>query len=75
MDKEYKPDGWLGILVRGKLYHKFYSADHVDSNMEGLLKDIAGALSPGDNDDEVDGKLISMAMWFTTQFSLCALHR
>ena len=44
--------------MRGKLYHTFYSDDQVDSNMEGLLKDIKGALRTLDNDDEVDGKLL-----------------
>ena len=62
MDEEYTPDGWLGILVRSKLYYTFYAVDQVDSNMKGLLKDIKSALRTADDDgdddaNETDGKM------------------
>lgn len=51
METDYKPDGWLGILVSTKLYYKFCSDDEMTASMEGLLKELgnrgrAAASSP-----------------------------
>ena len=54
MEKDYKPDGWLGPIGRTILYHAITSPDQIDSKMNGLLTDIKRRL--GEEVDSIDGK-------------------
>ncbi|XP_072048521.1 uncharacterized protein [Amphiura filiformis] len=53
----YMPDGWLGLLLGTKLYYKFYSDDHINENIEQLLKAIAGDDAKAGIGEEIDGHI------------------
>ncbi len=38
MEKDYKPDGWLGLLQGMDLYYQFHSESNFDESMGELLK-------------------------------------
>ncbi|CAF1254571.1 unnamed protein product [Adineta steineri] len=40
LETSYVPDGWLGILIRDRLYIDFSSADHFDTAFEQLIEEI-----------------------------------
>ena len=54
LEPDYKLDGWLAKLLGTKTFHKFQTAEQVDSNMKILLKEIACTVSP--SKEKVDGK-------------------
>ncbi|KAH9492545.1 hypothetical protein Btru_025773 [Bulinus truncatus] len=53
MQKNYKPDGWLGLILGSKLYYDF-SGKYPDFNkpMTGLLKALISSVSSDDVDSE-----------------------
>ncbi|XP_032238030.2 uncharacterized protein LOC5512767 isoform X2 [Nematostella vectensis] len=40
MEPQYKPDGWLGIIVGAKLWMDFRSKDVTSSAVQGLIKEL-----------------------------------
>ena len=56
LEADYKPDGWLGLVLGMELYYAFYSEEELDKNMPKLLKLLGENSSV---EDTVDGKLPS----------------
>ncbi len=55
MEPDYKPDGWLDILIETNLYYKLTSDAEIKRNMRDVKKDIGDR---GKNStDEVDGEV------------------
>ena len=52
MEKNYKADGWLGMLLGTKLSIGFESKDNIDSGVTKLVKELAGR---GRDVDHTDG--------------------
>ncbi len=50
LEKEYNPDGWLGILIGTKLYFHCHSEETILSNMSALLKELTVRNSATDQD-------------------------
>ena len=48
LQREYIPDGWLGILVGTRLYFDVYSEDQLDVQVPRLIKELRdrGKISP-----------------------------
>jgi hypothetical protein len=48
LQREYIPDGWLGILVGTRLYFDIYSEDQLDVQVPRLVKELRdrGKISP-----------------------------
>ncbi|XP_072013546.1 uncharacterized protein [Amphiura filiformis] len=55
--KDYKPDGWLGLLQGMDLYYAFDSDDQISKNMGQLLKAIAGDYPKATTGDEIEGPI------------------
>lgn len=58
MQKKYRPDGWLGIVLGAKLYFDFSGKYPFDKSFQGLLKELRGRgkVTPGHTpgDDQTD---------------------
>ncbi|XP_072020914.1 uncharacterized protein [Amphiura filiformis] len=59
LEKDYEPDGWLGILLGTKLYYRFCTEEDMVSNMVGLIKEIGdnGRKNADPPTDEIDGPI------------------
>ncbi|XP_041356433.1 uncharacterized protein LOC121373745 [Gigantopelta aegis] len=60
MQKKYRPDGWLGLILGAKLFFDFSGKYPFEKSMSGLLKELRGRgqkanLSVEPSVDEVDG--------------------
>lgn len=40
-ERNYKPDGWLGIIMGSKLYYPMYNSDEIRDSMPGLVGEIS----------------------------------
>jgi hypothetical protein len=40
LQKDYTPDGWLGMMVGTKLYFEFSEEDKFESAIDGLIKEL-----------------------------------
>ncbi|XP_072025529.1 uncharacterized protein [Amphiura filiformis] len=49
MEKDYKPDGWLGILLKIHLYYAFHSSSQFDTSTVQLLKAIRECTKSGED--------------------------
>ncbi|XP_072044654.1 uncharacterized protein [Amphiura filiformis] len=47
LEKDYTPDGWLGLLQGMDLYYSFYSDDQLKKNMGQLLNAIGESVATG----------------------------
>ena len=58
MQKKYRPDGWLGIVLGAKLYFDFSGKYPFDKSFQGLLKELRGRgkVTPGHTPG--DGKYV-----------------
>ncbi|XP_070182482.1 uncharacterized protein [Littorina saxatilis] len=60
MQKKYRPDGWLGAILGAKLFFDFSGKYPFDKSMQGLLKELRGRGSRGqDSVDEPDAAVTS----------------
>ncbi|ESO99950.1 hypothetical protein LOTGIDRAFT_230877 [Lottia gigantea] len=48
MERSYKPDGWLGMILGAKLFYDFSGKYPFESKIEGLLREISQKLNLGD---------------------------
>ena len=55
VQKDYKPDGWLGALLGTKLYYKFFTEDLSKTDKTQLLTAL-GELPQAGARDEYDGE-------------------
>ena len=44
LQKGYKPDGWLGILMGSKLYYNMFNQDDIRNAMPGLKGEVANSM-------------------------------
>ena len=42
MDRNYKGDGWLGIIVTGKMRFNFWSKDVLEESVTKLIRELGG---------------------------------
>ena len=62
MEENYKPDGWLGIILASKLWYKFWSKGSFNASVAQLQKELAGKgrqaeqIGPPTYTDQVDSK-------------------
>lgn len=54
MQKAYRPDGWLGLILGTKLYYDFSGKYTFESRMEGLLGAVKVVMK-GESLDSEDG--------------------
>ena len=49
MQKKYRPDGWLGIILGAKLYFDFSGKYPLEKSFQGLIKELRGRgkVTPG----------------------------
>ena len=40
LEKDYKADGWLGIILAGRKYIRAYTSDMLKANMPELIKEL-----------------------------------
>ena len=57
MQSDYRPDGWLGLILGSKLYYDFGGRFSFKSRMTGLLKAVKAVYSRQEEIDSVDGSL------------------
>lgn len=63
MQKKYRPDGWLGIILGAKLYFDFSGKYPFDKTFQGLLKELRGrgkvtpGHTPGDDQTDTTGTI------------------
>ena len=50
MEADYKPDGWLGILIGTKLFYDFSGKYDFNDKVDKLIKEVAGLKKQMDSD-------------------------
>ncbi|XP_052786989.1 uncharacterized protein LOC128222153 isoform X2 [Mya arenaria] len=65
MQKKYRPDGWLGIILGAKLYFDFSGKYPFEKSFTGLLKELRGRgqvdqnQTPTSSNDTMDGPIVA----------------
>ena len=55
MEHDYKPDGWLGILVGTKLFYDFSGKYDFRDKLDQLLKEITSITRKANNEIKLGG--------------------
>ena len=69
MELDYKPDGWLGILVGTKLFYDFSGKYNFRDKCNKLLREISGLKSPT-NMDNIKSEIPKIVRK-SSMFTLC----
>lgn len=57
MESNYRPDGWLGMIMGSKLWFDFSQGQQrLDNGVKDLMKEL-GARGKVDADDLIEGKI------------------
>ena len=57
LQKQYRPDGWLGAILGAKLYFDFSGKYPFEKPWNGLTKELKGMGKLGDSIEKKQGKI------------------